>query len=94
MATINETTLSIKMSKKEAEIIAEAAKRKGETRSGYARRVLLESAQKPIYTGKDVMQTLWGIGWLMQRMTPENSQQAIKEINTEGEYICRILSSK
>lgn len=86
--------LSIKMSEEEKAIVKQAATDHGENVSGYARRVLLESARSPIYTGKDVIQTLLGVSHDMRRLTWENHEDVITQINTKGEYICRLLSSK
>lgn len=86
--------LSIKMSEEEKAIVKQAATDHGETVSRYARRVLLESARSPIYTGKDVMQTLLGISYDMSCLTWENHEEVITQINMKGEHICRLLSSK
>lgn len=86
--------LSIKMSEDEKAIVKQAATDCGETVSGYARRVLLESARSPIYTGKDVMQTLLCIGYDMKRLTWSNHEEIISQINAKGEYICQLLSSR
>lgn len=82
------------MSEEEKAIVKQAATDHGETMSRYARRVLLESARSPIYTGKDVMQALLGIGYDMSRLTGKNQEEVITQINTKGEDICRLLSSK
>lgn len=63
------TAISIKMSVEERDVIAQAAKAHGETSSGYVRRILMESALNPIYTGKDVVQILMGIGYDMRRLS-------------------------
>lgn len=88
------TTISVKMSEKEKDIIRQAAEDHGENISGYIRRVSLESATSPIYTGKDVMQTLMGISYDMMRLRWENHEEVIPQINAKGESICRLLSSK
>lgn len=88
------TTLSIKMSQKELDMITQSAIRCGEKRSGHARRILLESAQGRIYSGMDVMQALLGIAFDLQQLTYENREVVIREINDRGKCICQILSSK
>lgn len=89
-----DTALSVKMSKEEIAVIEEAAKAHGETKSGYARRVLKESAEHPFYTGKDVMQFLMQISYDMLQMTEENAAETMLRINERGAIICRILSLK
>ena len=88
------TSISIKMSEEENDIITQAAKDHGESVSGYARRVLMESAVSPIYTGKDMMQIFLGISYDLRRLTWENHQEVIPQINTKGAYICQCLSSR
>lgn len=89
-----DTSLSVKMSKEELVEIDNAAKAHGETKSGYSRRVLVESARHPFYTGKDVMQFLMQISYDMMQMTEENAAETISQINEKGARICQILSSK
>lgn len=88
------TSISIKMSKEENDIITQAAKNHGESVSGYARRVLMESAASPIHTGKDVMQTILGISYDLRLLTWENHQEVIPQINAKGAYICQCLSTR
>lgn len=89
-----DTTLSVKMSKEEIAVIEKAAEDHGETKSGYARRVLRESAEYPFYTGRDVMQLLMQISYDMIQMNKDNVEETISQINKRGAIICQILSSK
>jgi len=88
------TTLSIRMSKQEKEEIMNAAKRHNEEMSGYCRRILIESARNPFYTGKDVMEQLCHIGYDMSRLNKENINEVFEEINKRGAWICQTLSSR
>lgn len=90
----NNTVISVKMSKEEAEEITNTARMHHETRSGYARRLLIESARNPLYSNKDVILILMELAGDMQRMTEDNCFEIIKEINSKGERICQILSSR
>ena len=89
-----DTALSIKMNKEEIAAVDKAAKEHGETRSKYARRVLVESANYPFYTGEDVMQFVMEIAVDMARLNGENFNEVSAEINKKGSVICQILSSK
>lgn len=86
------TALSIKMNKEEIEMIEGRAKECGETKSRYARRVLVESVQNPFYTGEDVMRLLMEIGYDLQGMNLDNAENMIADLNIKGEKICQILS--
>lgn len=54
----------------------------------------MESALNPIYTGKDVVQILMGIGYDMRRLSSDNFKEVMTKINERGAWLCQILSSK
>ena len=88
------TALSIKMTKDEIAMIEKKAKECGETKSRYARRVLMESVNNPLYTGEDVMRLLMQIGRDLRELNESNDNHMIVGFNQKGGEICRILSSR
>lgn len=86
------TSLSIKISKEEVAAIESKAKECGETKSGYARRVLMESVKNPFYTGEDVMRIMMQISYDMACLNEDNYKEVIPKINRKGAWICQILS--
>lgn len=94
MGKVNDTVLSIKMSKEEKELISSAAEQHGEKLSGYVRGVLLDHAQENPFTGKDVVRILLGVSYDLRRLSPENCGEVIPEINEKGAALCQFLSSK
>ncbi len=88
------TALSIKMTKDEVAMIEKKAKECGETKSRYARRVLMESVNNPFYTGEDVIRRLMQIGRDLRELNESNANYMILRLNQKGGEICQILSSK
>ncbi len=86
------TALSIKMNKEEIDLVERRAKECGETKSRYARRILIESVQNPFYTGEDVVRLLMEIGCDLQGMNMDNARDTISGLNRKGAKICQILS--
>lgn len=91
---MKDTSLSVRMSKEERDEIHDAAVKHKETLSSYSKRILLEAARTPPFTGKDIIQILANISYDMMRLRIENQEEVINEINRKGEALCRILSSR
>lgn len=86
--------VSVKLNAEEKNAISQAAKAQGESIGSYMRRVSVEAARNPFYTGMEVMQALLEISHDLSHLTMDNHATVIPELNRKGENICRILSSK
>lgn len=86
--------VSVKLNAEEKMAISQAAETQGESMGSYMRRAAVEAAINPFYTGIEVMQTLLAISYDLSRLTMDNYETVVPEINRKGEKICRILSLK